>query len=61
MWVPSRSQWTVIWVGFVLASSFFYAGVTDAYMADEYNLFGVFVVIGTGLVLYWLEAKNRKE
>ena len=45
----------------MLASSFFYAGVTDAYMADEYNLFGVFVVIGTGLVLYWLEAKNRKE
>ncbi len=63
MWVPNRPQWTVIWVGFVAGLWFFYWGSqrTPTFTRAE-HLIGVFVVIGTALLvllLYWLESRKN--
>ncbi len=63
MWVTNRPQWTVIWSVFLAALWFFYWGSqrTPMFTRAEHLILGVFVVIGTALLvllLYWLE--NRK-
>ncbi len=64
MWVPNRPQWTVIWVGFVAGLWFFYWGSqrTPTFTRAEHLIIGVFVVIGTALLvslLYWLERRKN--
>ena len=61
MWFPNRPQWTVIWLGFVAALWFFYWGSqrTPMFTRAEHLIVGVFVVIGTALLLYWLESRKN--
>ena len=64
MWVPNRPQWTVIWLVFLAALWFFYWGSqrTPMFTRAEHLMLGVFVVIGTALLvllLYWLESRKN--
>lgn len=65
MWFPSKSQWVVIWIGFILAFACIGIIIGSIY-GDLGDLLSVvttaaFFIVGTSLVVWMIEGRRRRR